>query len=156
MKGAKKAMEHQLVVFELENEKYGVDIASVEGIIKMQEITRLPHAPEFIEGITNLRGTIVPVVDLRTRFGLPRKEPTRDTRIVIATMDSSKVGIIVDAVTQVIRVPDDKIEPPPQMSVTINSAFIKNIAKLESELVILLDLGKVLSTEERESLAVMA
>ncbi|MCX7976758.1 MAG: chemotaxis protein CheW [Bellilinea sp.] len=149
-------MEHQLVVFELENEKYGVDIASVEGIIKMQEITRLPHAPEFIEGITNLRGTIVPVVDLRTRFGLPRKEPTRDTRIVIATMDSSKVGIIVDAVTQVIRVPDDKIEPPPQMSVTINSAFIKNIAKLESELVILLDLGKVLSTEERESLAVMA
>ncbi|HAD06832.1 MAG TPA: chemotaxis protein CheW [Anaerolineaceae bacterium] len=149
-------MEHQLVVFELENEKYGVDIASVEGIIKMQEITRLPHAPEFIEGITNLRGTIVPVVDLRTRFGLPRKEPTRDTRIVIANMDSSKVGIIVDAVTQVIRVPDDKIEPPPQMSVTINSAFIKNIAKLESELVILLDLGKVLSTEERESLAVMA
>lgn len=149
-------MEHQLVVFELENEKYGVDIASVEGIIKMQEITRLPHAPEFIEGITNLRGTIVPVVDLRTRFGLPRQEPTRDTRIVIANMDSSKVGIIVDAVTQVIRVPDDKIEPPPQMSVTINSAFIKNIAKLESELVILLDLGKVLSTEERESLAVMA
>lgn len=149
-------MEHQLVVFELENEKYGVDIASVEGIIKMQEITRLPHAPEFIEGITNLRGTIVPVVDLRTRFGLPRKEPTRDTRIVIANMDSSKVGIIVDAVTQVIRVPDDKIEPPPQMSVTINSAFIKNIAKLESELVILLDLGKVLSTEERESLALMA
>jgi len=149
-------MEHQLVVFELENEKYGVDIASVEGIIKMQEITRLPHAPEFIEGITNLRGTIVPVVDLRTRFGLPRKEATRDTRIVIANMDSSKVGIIVDAVTQVIRVPEDKIEPPPQMSVTINSAFIKNIAKLESELVILLDLGKVLSTEEREALTVMA
>ncbi len=149
-------MEHQLVVFELENEKYGVDIASVEGIIKMQEITRLPHAPEFIEGITNLRGTIVPVVDLRTRFGLSRKEPTRDTRIVIANMDSSKVGIIVDAVTQVIRVPEDKIEPPPQMSVTINSAFIKNIAKLESELVILLDLGKVLSTEEREALSVMA
>lgn len=149
-------MEHQLVVFELENEKYGVDIASVEGIIKMQEITRLPHAPEFIEGITNLRGTIVPVVDLRTRFGLPPKEPTRDTRIVIANMDSSKVGIIVDAVTQVIRVPEDKIEPPPQMSVTINSAFIKNIAKLESELVILLDLGKVLSTEEREALTVMA
>lgn len=149
-------MEHQLVVFELENEKYGVDIASVEGIIKMQEITRLPHAPEFIEGITNLRGTIVPVVDLRTRFGLPPKEPTRDTRIVIANMDSSKVGIIVDAVTQVIRMPEDKIEPPPQMSVTINSAFIKNIAKLESELVILLDLGKVLSTEEREALTVMA
>ncbi|MEW6178937.1 MAG: chemotaxis protein CheW [Chloroflexota bacterium] len=149
-------MEHQLVVFELENEKYGVDIASVEGIIKMQEITRLPHAPAFIEGITNLRGTIVPVVDLRTRFGLPAQPPTRDTRIVIANMDGSKVGIIVDAVTQVIRVPEDKIEPPPQMSVTINSAFIKNIAKLENELVILLDLGKVLSMEEREALVAMA
>lgn len=149
-------MELQLVIFELENENYGVDIASVEGIIKLQEITRLPHAPKFIEGITNLRGSIVPVVDLRTRFGLPAQQPTRETRIVIANMDGNKVGIVVDAVTQVIRVSEEKIEPPPQMSVTINSAFIKNIAKLDDQLVILLDLGKVLSTEEREALTVMA
>ncbi len=147
-------MEFQLVVFELDQESYGVDIATVEGIIKMQEITRLPHAPEFVEGITNLRGTVVPVIDLRKRFGLPSQEPTRDTRIVIANMGGVKVGLVVDAVNQVIRVPEESIELPPQMSMTSNSAFIKNIAKLEGQLVILLDLGRVLSAEEKDSLVV--
>jgi purine-binding chemotaxis protein CheW len=145
-------MEYQLVIFELGSENYGVDIAAVEGIIKMQEITRLPHAPSFVEGITNLRGAVVPVVDLRKRFGLMAQEATRDTRIVVANIGSTKVGLVVDAVTQVIRVAEDKIEPPPQMSVTINSAFIKNIAKLDQQLVILLDLARVLSTEEKDQL----
>jgi purine-binding chemotaxis protein CheW len=145
-------MEYQLVIFELGSENYGVDIAAVEGIIKMQEITRLPHAPTFVEGITNLRGAVVPVVDLRKRFGLTAQEATRDTRIVVANIGSTKVGLVVDAVTQVIRVAEDKIEPPPQMSVTINSAFIKNIAKLDQQLVILLDLARVLSSEEKDQL----
>jgi len=145
-------MESQLVVFELENEAYGVDIAVVEGIIKMQEITRLPRAPHFMEGITNLRGAVVPVIDLRKRFGLPPQEPTRDTRIVIANMNGAQVGLIVDAVSQVIRVPQDAIEPPPQLTMTVNSAFIKSVAKLEKRLVILLDLDKVLSAEEKELL----
>ena len=145
-------MEYQLVIFELGSENYGVDIAAVEGIIKMQEITRLPHAPSFVEGITNLRGAVVPVVDLRKRFGLTAQEATRDTRIVVANIGSTKVGLVVDAVTQVIRVAEDKIEPPPQMSVTINSAFIKNIAKLDQQLVILLDLTRVLSSEEKDQL----
>jgi len=145
-------MESQLVVFELENEAYGVDIAVVEGIIKMQEITRLPRAPHFMEGITNLRGAVVPVIDLRKRFGLPPQEPTRDTRIVIANMNGTQVGLIVDAVSQVIRVPQDAIEPPPQLTMTVNSAFIKSVAKLEKRLVILLDLDKVLSAEEKEFL----
>ncbi len=143
-------MEHQLVVFELDHESYGVEITIVEAIIKMQEITRLPHAPEYVEGITNLRGTIVPVIDLRKRFNLHLQEATRDTRIVITNMNDSKVGLIVDAVTQVIHIPDEAIEPPPQMSVTVNSTFIKNIAKLDNQLVILLDLGKVLTNEEKE------
>lgn len=144
-------MEQQCVVFELDTESYGVDIAAVEGIIKMQEITRLPQAPEFLEGITNLRGSIVPVIDLRKRFGMVEQEPTRETRIVIANMGGTKVGLVVDAVSQVIRIPEDAIEPPPQMSVTINSAFIKAVAKLENELVILLDLDRVLNLEEREA-----
>jgi purine-binding chemotaxis protein CheW len=144
-------MEHQFVVFELDTESYGVDIASVESIIKMQEITKLPHAPNFMEGITNLRGVIIPVIDLRNRFGMPKQEATRETRIVIANMGGTKVGLIVDAVSQTIRIPDDAIEPPPQMSVTINSAFIKAVAKLEDQLVILLDLDRVLNIEEREA-----
>jgi purine-binding chemotaxis protein CheW len=143
-------MEHQLVIFELEKEQYGIDIAAVETIIKMLDITRLPHAPSFMEGITNLRGAILPVIDLHKRFDLPPKEPTRDTRIVVAVLNGSKVGLIVDAVTQVIRIPDDVIEPPPQMTVSVSANFIKSVAKLPDRIVILLDLDKVLTMEERE------
>ncbi len=146
-------MEHQLVIFELGTESYGVEIAAVEAILKLQDITRLPHAPSFVEGITNLRGSVMPVVDLRKRFGLESQDPTRETRIVVANMGETKVGLIVDAVTQVIRVPDDKIEPPPPMSVTINSTFIKNIAKLDHQLVIMLDLARVLAADEKELIA---
>jgi len=145
-------MENQLVVFQLADEHYGVDIASVESIIKMQVITKMPHTPDFVEGITNLRGMIVPVIDLRQRFGFPIIESTRDTRIVVVFMGNSKVGLIVDAVSQVLRIPEDAIEPPPPMVAMANSAFIKGIAKLERQIVILLDLGKVLTTEEKESL----
>jgi purine-binding chemotaxis protein CheW len=146
-------MELQCVVFELQNESYGVDITAVESIIKMQEITTLPHAPTFMEGITNLRGAIVPVIDLRKRFGMAVQEYTRDTRIVIANMRGHKLGLVVDAVSQVIRIPEEAIEPPPQMSVTVNSAFIKAVAKLEDQLIILLELDRVLNTEDRESMA---
>jgi purine-binding chemotaxis protein CheW len=146
-------MEQQIVVFELANEHYGLDISAVEGIIKMQNITKMPQAPNYVEGITNLRGVVVPVMDLRRRFGLESQERTRDTRIVVVYMNSIKVGMIVDGVSQVLRIQDDTIEPPPPMVTTINSAFIKGIAKLDNQLVILLDLSKVLSVEEKAELA---
>lgn len=148
-------MQNQLVVFNIGNESYGVEIDSVESIIKMQDITKLPHAPEFVEGVTNLRGSVVPIVDLRKRFGLEFAEPTRDTRIMIINMGGSLVGMVVDSVTQVVRISEDAIEPPPQMSVTANSVFIKGIAKYDNMLIILLDLKKVLSNEERDRLASM-
>lgn len=149
-------MERQLVVFELADENYGLDITTVESIIKMQAITKMPHAPSFVEGITNLRGTVVPVMDLRRRFGLESKVVDRDTRIVVSNMNGMQVGIIVDEVSQVLRIQDEAIEPPPPMSTTINSAFIMGIAKLDDQLVILLDLEKVLSLEEQEKLAVLS
>ncbi|MCX6066284.1 MAG: chemotaxis protein CheW [Chloroflexi bacterium] len=146
-------MEHQLVIFDLEQEKYGVDIATVESIIKMQEITQLPYTPDFMEGVTKLRGAVIPVIDLRKRFDLPVQAPTRDTRIVISNLNNAKVGLVVDAVTQVIRIADEAIEPPPQMSLSSNSAFIKGIAKVADTLIILLDLSRVLSLEEKEALS---
>ncbi len=149
-------MERQLVVFELADENYGLDITTVESIIKMQAITKMPHAPKFIEGITNLRGMVVPVMDLRRRFGLESKEEDRDTRIVVSNMGGMQVGIIVDEVSQVLRIQDEAIEPPPPMSTTINSSFVMGIAKLENQLVILLDLEKVLSVEEQEKLMSIA
>ncbi|MCI0519296.1 MAG: chemotaxis protein CheW [Chloroflexi bacterium] len=145
-------MERQLVVFELANEHYGVDIAAVESIIKMQSITAVPHAPDFVEGVTNLRGSVLPVVDLRKRFALDHAEATKNSRIVVVAIEGVKVGMIVDGVSEVLRVAEDAVEPPPPMVATIDTAFIVGIAKLEGKLVILLDLARVLSLEEKGEL----
>ncbi|MEW5958862.1 MAG: chemotaxis protein CheW [Chloroflexota bacterium] len=145
-------MENQLVVFKLANEHYGVDIAAVESIIKMQGITAVPRAPEFVEGVTNLRGTVLPVIDLRKRFGLPLEDHTKDTRIIVIEMSGSIVGMIVDAVTEVLRVSPEAIEPPSPLVTTVDSAFITGIAKVEGRLIILLDLSKVFSVYEGAAL----
>jgi purine-binding chemotaxis protein CheW len=145
-------MEQQLVVFELANESYGLDIGDVESIIKLQDITVVPNAPSFVEGVTNLRGTVLPVIDLRRRFGLPEAEPTKDTRIVVVDAGGTNVGMIVDAVTEVLRVAEASIEPPSPLVISVSSTFITGIAKVEEKLVILVDLGKVLSVEEKSEL----
>ena len=145
-------MERQLVIFELAQEFYGVDIAAVEGIIKMQPITSMPHAPAFMEGVTNLRGSVLPVIDLRKRFNLPGDAVTKDSRIVVVDVHGAKIGMVVDAVSEVLRVPEESVEPPPPMVATVDSAFIKGIAKMGERLIILLDLSKVLSAEEKSDL----
>ncbi|NMB53771.1 MAG: chemotaxis protein CheW [Leptolinea sp.] len=142
-------MEQQLVVFELAGENYGIDISSVEGIIKMQPITKMPQAPTFVEGIINLRGVVVPVIDLRKRFSMPPLEHSADTRIVNVFMGKAKIGMIVDGVSEVLRIPEEAIEPTPAMISTVNTSFIRGIAKLDNRLVTLLDLDKILSAEEQ-------
>ena len=149
-------MEQQLVVFELANEFYGINIAVVESIIKMQAITQLPQTPAFVKGVTNLRGSVLPVIDLRTRFALEAREDTKQTRIIIVTMGSVKVGVVVDAVSEVLRVSDESIEPLPPMVNSVNSAFLKGIARLENRLIILLELGKVLDIGEQQALEVLS
>jgi purine-binding chemotaxis protein CheW len=146
-------MEQQLVVFELANEHYGVEISSVESIIKMQEITRIPHSPAFVEGITNLRGLVLPVIDLRKRFGLESQVTSRDSRIMVVALGTVKVGMIVDAVSEVLRVPSESIEPPPSMTTTSRANFITGIAKLNDVLVILLDMTRILTTDEQVELS---
>jgi purine-binding chemotaxis protein CheW len=145
-------MEQQLVVFDLANEHYGVNISAVESIIKMQAITAVPRAPSFVEGVTNLRGSVVPVIDLRQRFGLPAGEETKETRIVVVEMGGTTVGMVVDGVSEVLSVTEEDIEPPSPIVMTIDSAFITGIAKVDDRLIILLDLGRVLSTGERADL----
>ncbi len=149
-------MEHQLVVFELGNEHYGVDISAVEAIIKMQPITVVPHTPHFVEGVTNLRGSVLPVIDLRKRFGLSWEDISKNSRIVVIVLGKTKVGMIVDAVSEVMRVQDDAIEPPPAMVTSVDTTFIIGIAKIGDKLVILLDLSKVLSLQEAQELAPLA
>lgn len=148
-------MENQMVVFHLAHEFYGVDIAAVEGIIKMQTITSVPQSPDFVEGVTNLRGTVLPVVDMRKRFGLAATEKTRDTRIIVVEMNGLTVGMVVDAVNEVLRVPVEDIEPPSPMVATVDSAFITGIAKVDDRLIILLDLAKVLTLHEQAELTAL-
>jgi purine-binding chemotaxis protein CheW len=145
-------MERQLVVFKLSSENYGVDIAAVESIIKMQDITSVPHAPDFVEGVTNLRGKVLPVIDLRKRFHLTTQDVTKDSRIVVVSVSGNEVGMTVDEVSEVLTCSDDAIEPPPPMVTTIESTFITGIAKIQGRLIILLDLTRVLSVNEQAEL----
>jgi purine-binding chemotaxis protein CheW len=146
-------VENQIVIFELNGELYGVDIAAVESIIKMQTITRIPQSAEFVEGVTNLRGRILPVIDLRMRFGLPGHEADRNSRIVIVSLDAMEVGMIVDGVSEVVTLTDGMVGPVPKIATNINARFITGIANFNDHLVILLDLARVLSLKEEQALS---
>ncbi len=148
--------ERQLVVFQLAAELYGVEISRVHEIIRLQSVTRVPRAPAFVEGVINLRGKVIPVVDLRRRFSLPLSENTRASRIVVVEIGDQVVGIIVDAVSEVLRVNTGVIEPPSPVVAGIDSEYLEGIAKLTDRLVILLDLDRVLAKEERRALELAA
>lgn len=146
----------QLVSFVIENEEFGIDILSVQEIIRPVAITRVPRAPAFIEGVINLRGRIVPVVDLRKRFGLPERDRDKETRIVVVELGGRVVGFMMDAVREVIRVDRGVIEPPPDLAIGIDAQYIKGVAKLDDRLLILLDLDEVLSGDEQHALTAVA
>jgi purine-binding chemotaxis protein CheW len=149
-------MENQIVVFELGSEHFGVEIAKVESIIKPQSITQLLHVPSFVEGVTNLRGKVLPVIDLRKRFGLLAREADKNSRIIVVKIDQTEVGMIVDGVSEVLTILEGTVEAAPAITSTVNSAFITGIAKLDQRLVILLDLNRVLKGEERLDLQEVA
>lgn len=149
-KEAEMDEEEHLVIFTLGKELYGVTIHSVESIIKIQAITEVPRTASFVLGVTNLRGTVVPVLDLRKRFNLQFTETTPNTRIIIVNAEGSKVGIVVDEVTEVLKVARHSIQPPPPLATTIESTFISGVARINDRLVILLDLEKVLSSSSKQ------
>ncbi len=138
----------QLVSFRLGQEEYGVEITKVQEIILMGEITRVPQTPEYIKGLINLRSTVIPIVDLRLRFGLPNEEITDDTRIMVVNVASKTIGIIVDAVSEVLRITDDQIAPPPPTVAGLGREYLTGLVKLESRLLILLDIDKILGEDE--------
>jgi purine-binding chemotaxis protein CheW len=150
------ADERQFVVFELGAELYAVDIARVHEIIRLQSITRVPRSPAYVEGVINLRGKVIPVVDLRRRFGLPVAEHTRASRIVVVEIGEQVVGIVVDAVSEVLRVNTALIEPPSPVVAGVDSEYLEAIARLPERLLILLDLDRVLAREDRAGLETAA
>jgi purine-binding chemotaxis protein CheW len=149
-------MDNQMVVFELGSEHFGVNISKVESIIKMQPITQLPNTPEFVEGVTNLRGKVLPVIDLRKRFNFAAQEASQESHIIVVSVNDMEVGMIVDEVSEVVTVPESAVEAAPAITTGVDSAFITGIAKLDGRLVILLDLDHVLATQERVTLQAMA
>jgi purine-binding chemotaxis protein CheW len=147
---AVEATEH-LATFFLSQEEYGVDVRLVQEIIRVGEITQVPRAPGFIKGVINLRGRIIPVVDLKRKLGLGEvEEAARQSRIVVVKVRERLVGLLVDGASQVLKVPVAAIEPPPEEVVEIDANFIRGVAKLERRLIILMDLPKVLAVELKE------
>jgi purine-binding chemotaxis protein CheW len=138
----------QLVTFTLGGEEYAVDILKVQEINRMKEITRVPNAPYYVEGVINLRGKVIPVVSLRKFFGLPEEEDRSKQKIMIMDIQGTTIGLIVDAVSEVLRISTNIVEPPPSMTSSVSSEFISGIAKLEDRLIILLDMDRLIGKEE--------
>jgi purine-binding chemotaxis protein CheW len=136
--------EEQLVAFRLGGETYGIPISLVHEIIRCSEITQVPRTAEYVRGVINLRGKVVPVLDLRLRLGLPPIEETRTTRIVVVEVENGIIGMIVDAVSEVLRLPLSQIEPPSELVASIETDLIRGVGKRDQDLVILLDIYKTL------------
>jgi len=141
----------QMVSFQLAGEEYGVEINKVREIILVGEITQVPQTPPYVKGLINLRSTVIPVVDLRLRFGLAAPEATDETRIVVINIAEKTIGIIVDAVNEVLRISQNQIAPPPPTVAGLGQEYLVGLAKLEDRLLIMLDIEKILLEEvERE------
>ena len=142
----------QLVTFSIGEEEFGVDILKVQEIIRTMEITKVPRAQNFVEGVINLRGKVIPIIDMRRRFGLDSKAHDQHTRIIVIEINNMIVGFVVDSVSEVLRIPASTVEPPPPVVAGLESEYISGVGKLHDRLLILLDLDKLLSGEDMESL----
>ncbi|GGC97105.1 chemotaxis protein CheW [Pontibacillus salipaludis] len=142
----------KVIVFQLNNEEYGVPVSRVGSIERMQPITRVPRTASFVKGVMNLRGVVTPIIDLRERFDIGGATYDDRTRIIIVHLEDMEVGLVVDAANDVIDIPGGTIEPPPEVVGTLDADYISGVAKLERRLLILLDLEEVLSDQEMKQL----
>jgi purine-binding chemotaxis protein CheW len=138
----------QIVTFRLGNAEYGIDIMQAKEIIKMEKITLIPNAPEYVEGVINLRGNVIPIIDLKKRFHLEEGEGEQDTGIIIVRVENVEMGIIIDSISKVISIPEDDVQPPPPVFAGIGQKYIQGVARLEDRLLIILDLQKLFAFEE--------
>ena len=142
----------QLVTFKLENDEFGVDILRVQEINRMMNITKIPNAPTFTEGVINLRGKIIPIIDLRKKLGFVSRVYDKSTRIIVVELDGIVLGFVVDSVSEVLRIPRDIIEPPPSIIGNVESDFIEGVGKLRDRLLILLELKKIFTLPGRKGI----
>ncbi|WP_042144796.1 chemotaxis protein CheW [Paucisalibacillus sp. EB02] len=142
------ATEKKVIVFQLKDEEFAVSVQQIGSIERIQTITRVPNTAKFVKGVINLRGVVTPIIDLRSRLGIEETDYNESTRIIIVYLEDMEVGLIVDAANDVIDIPTDIIEPAPEVIGVVNQDYIEGVAKLENRLLILLDLRKILTTEE--------
>lgn len=145
---AEKAAGGKFLTFFLAGEEYGIEILSVHEIIGMMPITSVPGTPDHICGIINLRGKIIPIVDLRRKFGMDAKAQTSETCIIVVNVQGIEVGIVVDRVSEVLNISDEEIEPAPSFGRDVNTDFIMGIGKSQSKVKILLNIDRVLSADQ--------
>lgn len=146
----------QLVTFWLEDEEYSIDILSVQEIIRDMDYTRVPRSPDFVIGVINLRGKVIPVVDLRMRFGLSPSESRSSTRIIVIDVGGKTVGLKVDSVSEVLRLPASTVEPTPSLvSTGLDTDYFKGVGKIDDRLIILLDVDRILTPSEQDALGAM-
>jgi len=138
----------QLVTFGISEEEFGIDILKVQEIIRTMAITKVPNSPPYVEGVINLRGKVIPVIDLRSRFDMEYRNHDSHTRIIVLQIHGMIVGFVVDEVSEVLRIQSNTVEPPPPVVSGIESEYIKGVGKLDNRLLILLDLDKLIPIEE--------
>ncbi|SHF52067.1 chemotaxis protein CheW [Ornithinibacillus halophilus] len=144
--------DEKVIIFQLKAEEFAIPVQQVGSIERMQSITRVPGTSDFVKGVINLRGVVTPIIDLRIRLNIEARDYSDSTRIIIVEINNMEVGLIVDSANDVIDIPKSSIEPAPEIVGAVNNDYIKGVAKLENRLLILLDLSKVLLSDELSEL----
>ncbi|TVP50504.1 MAG: chemotaxis protein CheW [Halomonas sp.] len=145
---AAEAESREFLVFSLGDEEYAIDILKVQEIRGYENVTRIANAPDFIKGVTNLRGVIVPIVDLRIKFHLDKVEYGGQTVVIVVNVADRVVGIVVDGVSDVMTLTPDQIKPAPEFGVTLSSDFLSGLGSLDDRMLVLVDIDKLLTSEE--------
>ena len=152
----KEITEGKFLTFNLVKEVYGIEILKVREIICLMDITNVPQTPDYLKGVINLRGKVIPIVDLRLKFSMPEVEHTQETCIIVAEVNNTSIGIIVDSVSEVLNIKSGDIEEAPQFGQGIDTNFILGLGKTKERIVILLDIELVLSSEDLEPVGQLA
>jgi purine-binding chemotaxis protein CheW len=146
--GAEEVPSDKYLTFPIGDEEYGINIQFVTEIVGIQKITDVPDTPAYVRGVINLRGKVIPVIDVRLRFGLPEREYDERTCIIVVNYNSMAVGLIVDAVSEVLDIPSGDVQPPPKVNKGAGSRYIQGLGKVEEQVKILLDIERLLYDDE--------